>query len=242
MIRIGLIGDYSKEVRAHEAIPRALSLIADDRAFETVWISTAVLEEADLVNLLQYDALWCVPGSPYRSMEGALRAIRFAREKSIPFLGTCGGFQHTVIEYFRNVLEVANADHTETNPHAEEPVVSALSCSMAGKEGTIYFEPASQVSRIYGRGEAVETFHCNYGFNRDYYSRVHGKLHITGWDENKEARVVELDGHPFYIATLFQPELTAYQEQRHPVVRAFFQAATFRYADRGAASRAVHSR
>ena len=241
MIRIGLIGDYSKEVRAHEAIPRALSLIAENRDFETVWVPTAVLEEADLVNLLQYDALWCVPGSPYRSMEGALRAIRFAREKSIPFLGTCGGFQHAVIEYFRNVLNLAEADHRETNPDAAEPVVTALSCSLAGKDGTIYFEPASQISRIYGKGQTVESFHCNYGFNPDYYSRVKGKLHISGWDENREARVVELDGHPFYIATLFQPELSAFQDQRHPVVRAFFQAATFRYADRGAASRPMHS-
>lgn len=234
MIRIGLIGDYSKQVRAHEAIPRALRLISDSRDFDVVWVPTIVLKDADLINLLQYDALWCVPGSPYRSTDGALRAIQFARTKGIPFLGTCGGFQHVIIEYFRNVLELEHADHAESNPETEEPVVDVLSCSLVGKKDTIFFEPASLIARIYGAMEATEEFHCNYGFNPDYYSLLSGALHITGWDSNREARVVELDGHSFFVATLFQPELAALEERWNPVVRAFFQAATFRNADRRA--------
>lgn len=234
MIRIGLIGDYSKEVRAHEAIPRALNLISDSREFETVWVPTLVLKEADSVSLLQYDGLWCVPGSPYLSMEGALRGIHYAREKSIPFLGTCGGFQHAIIEYFRNVLGIAAAEHAESTPDAAEPVVTPLSCSLVGTTGTIYFEPSSRIAKIYGSREATEEFHCSYGFNPQYYARLNGSLHITGLDENREARVIELDGHPFYIATLFQPELAALRDKWNPLVRAFFQAATFRNAGRRA--------
>lgn len=237
MIRIGLIGDFSKNVRAHEAIPRALELISDGREFETVWVSTVVLKDADLVNLFQYDGLWCVPGSPYQSMEGALRAIEFARGKAIPFLGTCGGFQHVILEYFRNVLNLQDADHAECNPEAREPVIRPMSCSLVGKTDTIYFEPASHVSRTYGSREAIEEFHCSYGFNPDYYSRLNGSqgaLHITGWDSHKEARVVEMDEHPFFMATLYQPELSALQGRWSPVVRAFFQAASFRNAGRRA--------
>lgn len=234
MIRIGLVGDFSKDVRAHRAIPEALRLISENREFETVWVPTIVLQDANPINLLQYDALWCVPGSPYKSMDGALRAIQFAREKGIPFLGTCGGFQHAVIEYFRNVLNVVDADHAESNPEAQAPVIQPLSCSLVGKTGAIYFEPASRISRIYGSMEATEEFHCSYGFNAEYYARLSGPLHITGWDSNREARVVELDGHPFFIATLFQPELASFHERWSPVIRAFFQAATFRNADRRA--------
>src|SRR5204862_344720 len=78
--------------------------------------------------LSPFDAIWCVPNSPYASMEGALCAIRFARESGRPFLGTCGGFQHTIIEYARNVLGFHEADHAESNPAAALPLISRLAC------------------------------------------------------------------------------------------------------------------
>jgi len=65
-----------------------------------------------------FDGFWCVPASPYRDIDGALRAIRFAREQRRPFLGTCGGFQHAVLEYARNVLGWADAEHGELAPNA----------------------------------------------------------------------------------------------------------------------------
>ena len=68
--------------------------------------------------------MWCVPGSPYHSAEGALAAIRFAREKRRVFLGTCGGFQHALIEFARNVLGVSQAEHAETAPTAPDLVVT----------------------------------------------------------------------------------------------------------------------
>ena len=93
-IRIALIGDYNSEVAAHVAIPRALQLAANGsvRAVEPAWMPTPrfTTKCAELLSL--FDAIWCVPNSPYASMEGALRAIRFARESGRPFLGTCGGF------------------------------------------------------------------------------------------------------------------------------------------------------
>ena len=101
MIRVGLIGDYNPEVPAHIAIPRAIALAAQDLECdaEAIWLPTPSLENDTEQLLADYNALWCVPASPYRSMEGALRAIRFAREHSVPFLGSCGGSQHAIIEY-----------------------------------------------------------------------------------------------------------------------------------------------
>src|ERR1035437_412698 len=97
-ISIGLIGDYDKSVPAHQAIPLALQSAAKalrvELGFE--WVPTEEIGAATRVTC--FSGLWCVPGSPYRSMEGALLAIRHARESGVPFLGTCGGFQHAVIE------------------------------------------------------------------------------------------------------------------------------------------------
>ena len=95
---IGLVGDYDAGVTAHQAIPRALALAqaALGAPVEFRWLPTETID-SDAI-LAPYDALWCVPASPYRSMAGALRAIRFARERPLPFLGTCGGFQHMLLE------------------------------------------------------------------------------------------------------------------------------------------------
>src|SRR5205809_607084 len=85
-----------------------------------------------VLKLELFHGIWCVPGSPYRSMDGALRANRFARENGRPFLGTCGGFQHAIIESLRNVAGLKHADHAESNPDAKMPVIVRLACSLAG--------------------------------------------------------------------------------------------------------------
>ena len=89
-VRIGLIGDFSSEVLAHIAIPRALALAARqvECSVETKWLPTPLLEKNPEERLIAFDGLWIVPASPYESMEGALRGIRFARERGKPFVGT----------------------------------------------------------------------------------------------------------------------------------------------------------
>ncbi|MDO8942951.1 MAG: hypothetical protein Q7U75_07185, partial [Desulfobacterales bacterium] len=92
-ISIGLVGDFDQSVPAHQAIPRALQCVGEslhvELSFE--WVPTEEIQAAS--RICSFDGLWCVPASPYRSMEGALLAIRHARESGVPFLGTCGGFQ-----------------------------------------------------------------------------------------------------------------------------------------------------
>src|SRR5215469_4022788 len=95
MIHIGLIGEYNPQVKAHEAIPRALELAASDLGYTMYadWVATVSLAEDTSQRLADYHGLWFVPNTPYFSMEGALRALRYAREERIPTLGTCGGCQ-----------------------------------------------------------------------------------------------------------------------------------------------------
>ena len=226
-IKIGLVGDYSPDVKAHQAIPQALRLAAEKTNCETeeTWLATSDILK-NFKRLFDFDALWCVPASPYESMDGALAAIKYAREKGVPFLGTCGGFQHAVIEYARNVSGFTNADHAESNPNAEMPVVKQLSCSLVGAEGVIKFVENSRIRQIYGADETVEQYHCNFGFNSDYsFLFEQGEMKITGADAEGEPRVIELTNHPFFIATLFQPERSALTANRHPLISAYVQAA-----------------
>lgn len=227
-IKIGLIGDYSPEVTAHVAIPKALGLAAKEIkcGINAIWLGTEDIAE-NIGELSEFDALWCVPASPYKNMDGALAAIRYARERKIPYLGTCGGFQHALIEYVRNVLNLKEADNAESNPQAEMPIIAPLACSLVEKEGVIELEENSRISRIYGCREIYESYHCNYGFNPQYKSILEQtEMEITGADENGDPRVLELKSHPFFIATLFQPERSAFSSSpaAHPLVRAYLEA------------------
>jgi len=224
-IRIGLIGDYNESVTAHQAIPRALELAAGalGASIHDEWIPTQEIEDVSRLN--GFDGLWCVPASPYRSTEGALRAIRFAREQGRPFLGTCGGFQHAIIEYTRNVLGWADAIHAETAPEAARPVITPLACALVEKTDTIRFRQGSILAVAYGSREATEGYHCSYGINPAFLSAiVSGSLRISGEDRTGEVRAVELEGHPFFVATLFQPERAALTGKTPPLVAAFVRA------------------
>ena len=224
---VGLVGDYSADVTAHRAIPQALQFAAAvlGCAVEETWLPTTELGQPGAVDLAAFDGLWCVPASPYRSVDGAMRAITHAREHAVPFLGTCGGFQHAVLEYARHVLGHREADHVELNPAAAAPLFAPLSCSMVEVDARIHFSPKSQISDIYGRGSAVERYHCNFGMNPAYrFWFARGALAVSGVDDDDEPRAVELAGHPFFIGTAYQPERSALAGQPHPLVIAFLGA------------------
>lgn len=229
MIRFGLIGDYDPEVKAHQAIPVALQLAADELGVEVAydWIATPTLEQDHERKLADYQAIWTVPASPYASMQGALNGIRYARERGIPFLGTCGGFQHMVIEYARNVLGLTEADHAEENPEASMLLVAPLTCTVSETTNTFRLAPGSRVSRIYGAEETTEQYGtCNYGLNPEFSPLLEkGGLTVVGTDPDGETRILELESHPFYVGALFQPERSAFRNVVHPLIRAYVQTA-----------------
>jgi len=223
--RIGLVGDFNPAIPAHQAIPMALQLASNalDVDLDHDWLPTEEITHTN--RLSRYDALWCVPGSPYRSMDGALSAIRFARENKRPFLGTCGGFQHAVIEYARNVLGWADADHAETSTDSLRLVITPLACALIESTGPVRFERGSRIATAYGVNEAGEGYHCSYGIDAEYQAELmSGPLQITARDEDDEVRAIELEGHPFFVATLFQPERAALRGRLPPLVAAFVRA------------------
>ncbi len=129
-------------------------------------------EDCSADSIAEFSAIWVVPGSPYKNMEGVLSAIRFVREMNRPFLGTCGGFQHALIEYARNVCGVVTADHAESNPEGNILVVTQLTCSLAGKTDQIFFKPDSRLYSIFKEQSTMGDYQCRYGLNPVWKDRL----------------------------------------------------------------------
>lgn len=224
-MKLALIGDYDESVVAHQAIPLAIQLATDeiDLKVSFEWVDTASIQSVDLT---QFNAFWCVPASPYKNKKSALQVIKYARENNIPFLGTCGGYQHAVLEYARNVLEYEEADTTEESPETSMPLILSLTCKLYGESGSIQFMENSQIANIYQSNKTTEEYQCGYGVNREYISIFDGSdLLFSGFDADGDLRAIELVGHPFFIGTAFQPERSAFNHQSHPLITAFLRSA-----------------
>jgi CTP synthase (UTP-ammonia lyase) len=235
--RIALVGDRSANVRAHARIPVIIDalLAREGIALDPYWIATPDVGDSDLGG---FDAIWAVPGSPYESAEGALAAIRIAREQRIPFLGTCGGFQYALLEYARDVCGLAEVENAEVTPDAGEYLIVPLECSLMGHEEAVMIVPGTQAAGISGPGRRTERYHCSYGLNPQYLEALTGNgLRFSGFDDSGQVRIMELPGHPFFMGTLFQPELQGDGSQPHPIIRAFAVAAAERVARLASSSR-----
>jgi CTP synthase (UTP-ammonia lyase) len=223
---IALVGDYSDRHAAHRAIPKALEL-ARDRLGEDVaweWVATRGINDAAR-DLAGFCAVWLVPASPYENTAGAIDAVRWAREGGRPFLGTCGGFQHALLEYARNVAGIADAGHAEINPKGSSLVVTELSCSLVEAMGEVFFAEGSLLRSAYGKASATEGYRCSYGLNPVYRSAFEkAGLRFSARDNSGEVRGAELPKHPFFAGVLFQPERAALRGEVPPLAVAFLRA------------------
>ncbi|MGH3266017.1 MAG: CTP synthase C-terminal region-related (seleno)protein, partial [Trebonia sp.] len=207
-------------------------LSRDSIALDPYWIATQDVADCELGG---FDAIWLAPGSPYRSSAGAIAAVRTAREKRLPFLGTCGGFQHALMEYAHNACGLKDLENAEVAPDASEHLIVPLECSLMGHEEAVMIVPGTLAAQISDPGRRTERYHCSFGLNEKYLEALtSGGLVFSGFDDQGHVRVMELPGHPFFMGTLFQPELHGDGTQPHPIIRAFAAAA----AERAALSRA----
>ncbi|MCK9874958.1 hypothetical protein MXD59_04030 [Frankia sp. Ag45/Mut15] len=253
---MALVGDRSAEVAAHARIPELLEALRlrDGLPLDAYWIPTDEILPAATADssadrlptglaasagfLAGFDGVWLVPGSPYASEAGALAAVRTAREQGIPLLGTCGGLQHVALEFARSVCGRPDAAHAENDPSATAPLIVPITCALDGHEGVVLVTPNSLAERLIGADRTVGRYYCSYGINPSDTGLLlaHG-LRFSGVDETGEVRVLELPGHPFFLATLFQPELGSDAGRVHPVIRGFAEAAVARAAARRVAAR-----
>jgi CTP synthase (UTP-ammonia lyase) len=228
-MKLAIIGDFDPSSPTHiatnAAIAHSKKILQTD--LDAEWVPTDFIMANFPAIVDEYQGFWIAPGSPYKSMTGALEIIKYARLNNIPTLGTCGGFQHMAIEFARNVLSITDAEHAEYDPYASKLVVTPLSCSLAGKKLEINITDKESLSyKIFRTDKIEEQYYCNFGLNPEYQAEIdrHG-FKVVGSDECNEARILELQGHKFFIATLFVPQANSTNEQPNQLVTAFISSA-----------------
>jgi CTP synthase (UTP-ammonia lyase) len=225
---IAVVGDRVEGHPPHEAIGASVGHAAAALGLdapEIRWIATPDVGETALDGAA---GVWAAPGSPYRSFEGALTGIRWARERKIPFAGTCGGFQHGVIEFARNVLGHHRAAHAEYGEQGDvELFIDELACSLVGQTMTVdLIEP--EIVAMYGSPTATERYYCRFGLNPAWRDELQAAgLRVAGVDtSDRDVRLLALAGHPFFVLTLFVPQTSSTPEHPHPLVTAYVRAVT----------------
>ena len=216
-----LLGDRDPGAVTHHELDAAIRLLPDE--VRARWVGT---DAPDAVRTAEADGLWVVSGTPYCSDTAVYAAIKTARTSGQPFLGTCGGFQYAVIEFARNVAGIAGAEHAETAPDAEQPVVDRLACSLVGQERSVTAIPGTRMHDLCGSAPFIGFHWCNYGIAPAYADRLakHG-LRIAARADDAGIEAVELAEHPFFIATLFQPQVGSVAGRSlHPIIQAFAAA------------------
>ncbi len=226
--RIVILGDfnpaYSTHLALNESTKQVKNVLSEEIQFD--WIGTDTFHY-ELAFAEVYGGLWLAPGSPYNDMNNVINAIRFTRENNIPTFGNCGGFQHMIIEFARNVCLITGADHEETNPDADELLISKLACSLVQQQEQLTItDENSLLFRIIGKHSFIGKYYCSYGINSTYLDvlRAHG-LKTPAISDDNHIRAIEIENHPFFLGTLFQPALTSTQEEPDPLILDFVKRA-----------------
>jgi CTP synthase len=243
VVRIGIVGKYVEYEDSYKSLKEALvhGALAHNLKAEVNWIEAEGLEPADKADksyeaqLEGYDGLLVPGGFGKRGIEGMLSAIQYAREKQVPYFGICLGMQTACIEFARNVCGLADANSSEFDPATPHRVIYKLR-ELRGVEelgGTMRLgawpckiEPGTLAHRVYGQTEISERHRHRYEFNREYEEPLTaGGLKISGsTPDGTYVEMVEIPGHPFFIACQFHPEFKSKPLEPHPLFKAFVGA------------------
>ncbi len=247
IVRIALIGKYMGVEDSYVSVVEALHHggIAHACRVEVAKIDSEHVERWDdatlAAELSRFHGLLVPPGFGSRGVEGKVRAIRYAREHGVPFLGSCYGMQWAVVEFARHVCGLTGANTTEVDPQTPHPVIALL----AGQQGIVEkggtmrlgrypcrLSPGSLVAEAYGTPEVGERHRHRYEVNNAYRPilEAHG-LRVTGvYPDQDLVEIVELPGHPWFVGTQFHGEYRSRPNRAHPLYRAFIRAALDRTA------------
>jgi CTP synthase (UTP-ammonia lyase) len=219
------LGDRDPSSLTHREIDATLELLGP--AVVNSWTPTGSHEARNFENV---DGVWLLPGTPYQDAETALNAIDFCVKTGTPFLGTCGGFQYAALALLRSRAGVASAAHAESEPDAEDAVIVPLQCSLYGQVRTVHPVAGTLLSSICGDDD-FEGFHwCGYGIAERFVpALVRSGVVVSAVADDAGAAAIELDDHPFFLGTSFQPQVgTSESGTLQPIVDAFIRAARFR--------------
>lgn len=223
--KIAVVGEPIEGSRSQVFLNKSLDDLQDAYGFQYEWVDTGLIEDKGVALLDGYDGFWSAPGGQFKSTEGALSAIRYARENDIPHLATCGGFQHTILEIARDLLGIESAEHEEYAPNRTNLIITKMACSLKGKTGEVLVEPNTLAHRLYHAPSVEEDFLCTFGVNPAFRPRfAHPLLKISGKDASDEIRILEIPDNRFFMATLFVPQLRSAKENPHPIIEGFVNA------------------
>jgi CTP synthase len=242
-VKIAIVGKYTELQDSYISIVESLKHggIANLTAIEIKWINAENLEMVlDLEPLLRDVHGILVPGGfGIRGIEGKIKAIRFARENRIPFLGLCLGMQCAVIEFARNVCGMPGAHSSEFDPQTKYPVIDLLpeQKEITEKGGTMRLgvypcriKKETLLDRIYHEDLVQERHRHRYEFNNQYREKMEeAGLVCSGiYEKSDLVEVVEIPGHPWFLATQYHPEFKSRPNRPHPIFVGFVKAAAAR--------------
>ncbi len=241
-VRIAVVGKYTELVDAYKSVEQALvhGGIAHDVDVAIDWIGSEKLERGlDASFLAGYHGLLVPGGFGRRGIEGMIAAIRWSRENGLPFLGICLGLQCAVIEFARNVAGLEGAHSFEFDRSTPHPVICLMDEQrrVTTKGGTMRLgsyaarlAPGTAAARSYGAVDITERHRHRYEVNNDYRTVLgeRGMAFSATTTDGKLVEMIELPGHPWFVASQSHPELKSRPTRAHPLFASFIEAAAAR--------------
>ncbi|HUB18662.1 MAG TPA: CTP synthase [Acidobacteriaceae bacterium] len=242
-VSIAIAGKYVEYEDSYKSLKEALvhGALQHNLKLNVTWIEAEGLEEPGYEEQLQgFDGILVPGGFGKRGIEGMLNAIRYARERHVPYFGICLGMQTACIEYARNVCGLQGANSSEFDPATPHRVIYKLR-ELTGVEEmggtmrlgawTCLLEAGSAAAKAYGKTEISERHRHRYEFNREYEALLTGAgLNITGTTpDGTYVEIVEIPEHPFFLGCQFHPEFKSKPLEPHPLFAKFIEAS---YANR----------
>lgn len=238
-VRIGVVGKYVELQDAYKSVYESVihGGVANDCGVEIERIDAEDIEENGAAETLKGCSGILVPGGfGERGTEGKILAVQYARENNIPYFGLCLGMQIATIEFARNVLKLDGAHSTEFDPATAHPVIALLDeqQNVTDKGGTMRLgsqpcklKPGSLAAKLYGSEEIHERHRHRYEFNNTYREAFEAAgLTFSGMSpDGNLVEIVEVPGHPFFVASQFHPEFKSKPNKPHPLFEGFIAAA-----------------
>lgn len=227
-LKVVALADYDPHFPPHRKTDDAVGHVrqALQADISLVWMSSAEVRRRGAKALDGFDGYWIAPGR-FEDLEAGLEGVEHARKTEKPVLGTCGGCQNMVLEFARNVLGLDTAGHGAYSDAGSDLIIQKLACSLRGKRMELVIsDHDNPIKDAYGAIRAEEEYYCEFGINPAYEEqlREYG-LDVAARDALGEARVYVLKDHPFYVGTVFVPQLSSEFGRPHPLIMTFLKTA-----------------
>jgi len=236
-VQVAFVGKYVQLVEAYKSLNEALlhGGIANDSRVEITHIDSEELERTGTASLATFDGVLVAPGFGARGTEGKIAAVRYAREKGVPFFGICFGMQLACIEYARHVCGLDKASSSEIDPSTPHPVVDLMpdQRGITDKGATMrlgaypcVLKPGTRAAEAYGTTEISERHRHRWEINNNYRDTLerHGMVLSGLSPDGRLVEMIELPQHPYFVACQFHPEFKSRPSAPHPLFVRFIKA------------------